>query len=1213
MNKSADARASKARGEESGAARSKALATARVALDSILKATSEAQVYEGLCRVIVEQAGLPLAWVGLVEPGTHAISVQVALGAEAGLLDVIGAAMTGLPAVGGTVGEALRTGEPQTGLDAGGEPGVSPALAAARARGIASYAAFPIRAGHMVVGVLQCLSRDPRYFGPAEIAQIEQLTAAASARLVALESGQRRRHAEQRLTTSELRYRGLFEMAPLAIMVVGRGQLEVNRALLQMFGYPDQSSLEAAGAMSIIDPSDVRAIEEMRASLETGKATSTMLQARGRRSDGSTFPMLVEGVQLELEGVRSGLVFMTDMTTLEAAETASRQSRTHLTALVDGSPLAIVSVDLEGIIRSWNVAAEQILGWGAGEVIGRKSAALPAVTQLHELGLGQAAHLRGQELTHHRRDGSAVDLRISTAPLFDRDGQPSGSMLVMEDVTERNRADEAVRRAAAEFRAIFDSVGDGLWIVDVDGTMLEANDVICERLGYSRDEMLQMAVGQLTAPDPGTRVKERMNHVLAHGSLAFETAHMRRDGTEIPSEVVARRIEFRGRPAILSVIRDITERRRALSDQRKAEEEIRRSRTLLRSIVNSTSDAVYVKDLEGRYLLLNAAAEAFVGKPAAEVLGRDDTILFPTEEAEMVMRNDRAAMAASSPMMVEERVTTASGERATFLTTKGPLRGDDDDTVVGLYGIARDVTARDDIEQSLRQSEARFRTLYENAGDAIMISDMQGHFLGANKAACERLGYTLEELTGMTVADISTPGFAAGFAERVARLIEQGAMTYEAEHVTRDGRVVTSDLTATVIELDGQPALLSMAHDLTERKQAEAERAALEGQLRQAQKMEGIGRLAGGIAHDFNNLLTAIRGNASLALAGLPESSDAREDLEQIRQAADRAAALTRQLLTFARRTTLQPEVVDLCAVVRGLEPMLQRLIGEDVNLVIDTPECTAAVLADPSQIEQVIVNLAVNAVDAMPSGGKLTIAIADAAEASQPGPSDPNDPPASKPMTAMTVADTGIGMTDETLSHLFEPFFTTKAPGKGTGLGLATVYGIVRQSGGSVAASSEPGHGSIFTVLLPRVEGLAPDRPSSPRPETAGVVRTGTVLIVEDDSGVRGFASRILQSAGYQVLSASDGVTAVKASDGVELSLLLTDIVMPGISGREVADRLAGRQPGLRVLYMSGHTDKGIVHDGIIEQGIEFLAKPFSAEALLEAVDAALARPPAG
>jgi signal transduction histidine kinase/ActR/RegA family two-component response regulator len=424
----------------------------------------------------------------------------------------------------------------------------------------------------------------------------------------------------------------------------------------------------------------------------------------------------------------------------------------------------------------------------------------------------------------------------------------------------------------------------------------------------------------------------------------------------------------------------------------------------------------------------------------------------------------------------------------------------------------------------------------------------------------------------------------------------------------RDGTIVPIELSTTLIDLGGKQAILGIARDISQRRRDEADRASLEDQLRQAQKMEGIGQLAGGIAHDFNNLLTIIRGYATLALSSVGPQDGVRSDLEQIEQAADRAAGLTRQLLAFARKTVLQPELVDLGAIVHGVEPMLTRLLGEDVVLVTVTPQLHTLVLADPSQMEQVIVNLAINARDAMPDGGTLTI---ETAEVELDREFVRQVPAATVgPNATLSVTDTGTGMDEVTMAHLFEPFYTTKGPGKGTGLGLATVYGIVRQSGGAVEATSELGRGSTFTVYLPgigQVPAREPVEPAAKDNEIHGG-RTATILVVEDDPGVRGFVTRVLGHAGYDVLSAGGGQQALELSRGRKLGLVVTDVVMPTMSGKDVAAMLAETHPGIQVLFVSGHAEDAIVKHGVLEPDINFLAKPFTAEALLAAVDKAVA-----
>ncbi len=380
------------------------------------------------------------------------------------------------------------------------------------------------------------------------------------------------------------------------------------------------------------------------------------------------------------------------------------------------------------------------------------------------------------------------------------------------------------------------------------------------------------------------------------------------------------------------------------------------------------------------------------------------------------------------------------------------------------------------------------------------------------------------------------------------------------------------------------------AEDVTERH-------TLESQFRQAQKMEAVGRLAGGVAHDFNNVLTAINGYSDLLLEDLDHDDPKRQDVEEIRAAAQRAAALTRQLLAFSRKQVLQSRVLDLNTVVRTLDKMLQRLIGEDVKLEVSLAADLEAVRADPGQIEQVILNLAVNSRDAMPNGGRLTIETAsvdlDEAYARDHAGVSPGR------YVMLAVSDTGVGMDAETQSHIFEPFYTTKEQGKGTGLGLSTVYGIVKQSGVYVWVSSKPGRGTTFNIYLPRVD--EPVETQEPPPLSPSLFGRETVLLAEDDASVRQVVSEVLMQKGYDVLRTPDGRTALemaRAQEG-EIQLLITDMVMPGMTGRELADALKAERPGLRVLYMSGYTGDAVVRHGVLEEGMPYLQKPFTPGAL--------------
>jgi nitrogen-specific signal transduction histidine kinase/CheY-like chemotaxis protein len=385
--------------------------------------------------------------------------------------------------------------------------------------------------------------------------------------------------------------------------------------------------------------------------------------------------------------------------------------------------------------------------------------------------------------------------------------------------------------------------------------------------------------------------------------------------------------------------------------------------------------------------------------------------------------------------------------------------------------------------------------------------------------------------------------------------------------------------------------MLGVGTDITPRRQ-------LEEQLRQSQKMEAVGRLAGGIAHDFNNVLTAILGYSQMLLTDLSEGDPRREDVREIEQAANRAATLTRQLLAFSRRQVLQPQVLDLNALVENLDKFLRRLIGEDIDLRVHASPDLWLVSADSGQVEQVIMNLAVNSRDAMPTGGKLTIetgnVVLDAAYAQRHIAVTPGE------YVMLAVSDTGTGMDEETQARIFEPFFTTKASGKGTGLGLSTVYGIVKQSGGNIWVYSEVGRGTTIKIYLPR-ESVSVLPPRQVRPETTDLQGTETILLVEDEDPVRALAAKILRGLGYQVMEAKLGREAITIADAHDagIDLLLTDVVMPGYSGADLARKLAESRPALKVLFMSGYTDEAIIHHGVLDANIAYLQKPFTPDVL--------------
>ena len=502
----------------------------------------------------------------------------------------------------------------------------------------------------------------------------------------------------------------------------------------------------------------------------------------------------------------------------------------------------------------------------------------------------------------------------------------------------------------------------------------------------------------------------------------------------------------------------------------------------------------------------------------------------------------------------------------------------------------------------LRESEERFRTMFESAPTATMLLGIDGSIMAVNRSLEALLGYSEEELRGRPVEAHVHEDDRENGAHLYTELVrgERDSYRREAHFVTKDGRTVVTHLAAALVrDADEKPHyVIGMAEDVTEQKQ-------LEDQLRQSQKLEAIGRLAGGVAHDFNNMLTVIGGYTAFALEHTDDGSPLRSDLDEITKATERAAQLTRQLLAFSRKQVLKPELLDLNEIVVELESMLRPMIGEDIVMTLQLDPSLGPIEADPGQLHQVVMNLVVNARDAMPAGGALSIVTANADVHEDLG--DGSIAPGR--YVTLTVRDAGEGIDETTLSQIFEPFFTTKDSDKGTGLGLATVYGIVKQSGGYIAVESEVGVGSEFTIYL-----LRADDARQPQPEAAPTPAPGpqdaagkTVLVVEDEDVVRGLVRQVLASAGFEVLVARDGEEAFALAAEHHVDVLLSDLVLPKLSGQEVVERLRASYPELKVVYMSGYAESGIFSGGVLPPGTAFLEKPFTFSELIERVQGLL------
>jgi two-component system cell cycle sensor histidine kinase/response regulator CckA len=696
----------------------------------------------------------------------------------------------------------------------------------------------------------------------------------------------------------------------------------------------------------------------------------------------------------------------------------------------------------------------------------------PAVEAQAERILGGETKAIEHRIT--RKDGLVRSVR--NTPVLERDagGKLVGYDGLVQDVTARREAEEALRESEQKYRQIFDAGGDAVFVHELrldgnPGQFLEVNDTACWQLGYSREELLAMAAAEINAPWSMAEITPILAKYAAGHSATFERVHVARDGREIPVEIHARPFVFRGRPAVIALVRDISERKQT--------------------------------------------------------------------------------------------------------------------------------------ERALRFAQYAL----DHTADAGFWIDRTGRFFYVNQAACDSLGFTRDEFLEMSVPDIAPDLPWEAWPERWTKLSEGPGLVYESRHRAKDGEVFPVEISANAVAFEGELYVCGFARDITARKQAEAERARLQAQLVQAQKMEAVGRLAGGVAHDFNNLLTAILGFSELALLDLDPGTEAAQNLFGIRHIVQQSQALTRQILAFSRQQVLTTAIVDINAEVRSACKLLRRVIGEDITVETVLDPDLGRVRADGAQLQQILLNLAVNSRDAMPQGGKLTITTTNVTLSEEALRAVPEARPGD--YVRLTVSDTGSGMDSGTLGRIFEPFFTTKQAGRGTGFGLATVYGIVRQHHGHVEVESAPGTGTVFQVYLPQAEAesdaqlghsSAPDAPHG----------NETILVVEDDPSVREVTCRRLEAYGYRVLSAAGPSEAISLAGAYRdhIAILLTDIVMPGMDGRELHARLYAERPGLGVLYMSGYTGDVLAgRGGALDEGVRLIHKPFGIAELTHQIRAIL------
>src|SRR6266581_3188093 len=874
----------------------------------------------------------------------------------------------------------------------------------------------------------------------------------------------------------------------------------------------------------------------------------------------------------------------------EAAE-ALRASEQRFRALFEHSSEVITLLAADGTVLYASQPAAPVLGYGPTENVGRnvfelihpddRSGALELFAELME----EPGHVVRSELRAQHKDGTWRRLEVVGV---NRLSEPAIGAVVVNyrDITDRERTERDLRETLSLLNATFESTADGLLVVDLAGHIVSFNRKFAE-LWRIPDSILEtkdaprtiaFVLEQLADPQ-GFITKVRDLYARPDAS-SFDVLVFK-DGRIFERLSQPQRIGGKSVGRVWS-FRDVTEAKRAeriqLATYRisEAAQAAGSLQELFRAIHAIVGELMPAKNF---YIALYDAASDLLpfpyyvdeydsdfpakrpGKGLTEYVLRtgEPLLVTPEVQAELERRGQVELIGAPSidwvgvPLKIGDRPI---GVLVAQTYAPGVRYGETERHILQFVStqVAMAIE-RKRTEEQLHESERKYRLLFETNPEPMFVYDFETlRILAVNGAAVARYGHTESEFLQLTLRDICPPEEQGRLDEELARRPDDGAVRAGVRHWTKQGQRFDVDLVARPLEFANRHARLVLARDVSAQRQ-------LEEQLRQSQKMEAVGQLAGGIAHDFNNLLSAILGSTQLLLHNTPAGDARREDAEEIRHAGLRAAELTRQLLAFSRRQVLAPKVLDVNTVVANMDRMLRRLLGEDVELATSRDPAAGTVNADPGQLEQVLLNLAVNARDAMPGGGRLSIGTTRVTLHEEHVERRHRMPAGD--YVCLAVADTGVGMDEMTQAHLFEPFFTTKEVGKGTGLGLATVYGIVKRGGDE------------------------------------------TVLLVEDAAPVRTLARRSLEARGYRVLEAADGPSALQLSarhlDGIDI--LVTDVVMPGMSGRELAERLAPERPSMKVLYTSGYTDDAMVRQGVLSAGVAFLQKPFVPDTLARKV----------
>jgi two-component system, cell cycle sensor histidine kinase and response regulator CckA len=757
--------------------------------------------------------------------------------------------------------------------------------------------------------------------------------------------------------------------------------------------------------------------------------------------------------------------------------------------------------------------------------------------------------------------------------------------------SERKQEVKALREQLLHQTTLMDASLDGIAIIDQTHKVRQANRRFAQMLGYTPEEVLSLHTWDWEATMTEAEIRYNFKD-LSKTQTTFETIHRCKDGNIYNAEVTACGAKLGAESMILTITRDITKKKQGLTSIQQAKE---RTETIFQTI---QSGLLVIDAATHRIIDANRAAEDMIGINRNTIIGRTcHQFLCPKNRDDCPSIGDRSQKTGNS----ESILLRSDGSQKEILKTEASVILEGRECLIESF---IDISYQKQAEQLAHAHHERLKLLFSSIQDAIFVHPLEEEgfapFAEVNDIACKRYGYSRKEFLRLTALDITkkTDGISHASSSHRKKLLYAKQLIFETIHIKRTGEEFPVEINSNIFRQFGKQMILSVVRDISERKQAEKEKESLQSQLLQAYKMEAVGRLAGGVAHDFNNMLGVIIGHSEMAIEEVDQDLPLYKKLLEIKKAGERSADLTRQLLAFARKQTISTKVIDINKTVEDMTRMLQRLIGEDIDLLWLPGENVWPVKMDPSQIDQVLANLCVNARDAIMDVGKVTIETGNAEFDNAYCTRHPGS--IAGEYVFLTVSDDGCGMDDEILGKIFEPFFTTKDPGIGTGLGLSTVYGVIKQNDGFVDVHSEPGWGTTFKIYLPRfltkadiVLEKVKDHPTERGYET--------ILLVEDEPALLDIATKMLEKLDYKVITActpGEAIELARKHSG-EIHLLLTDVVMPEMNGRDLAKNILALYPNLRRLFMSGYTANVIAHHGVLDEGVNFIQKPFSIKEL--------------